>query len=257
MNELPELERQRIAAEEKLKGLYRGRDVVDKDGYLRKLREETYAVAAWFISERGDYEAAADFAELNEAAETTLVEKLSGSEAQKVALARRFFANRPWAENIDSFRKMSNYQQLLDIGAKLISDKGEAEIERLYEKGEKLEKVEVGFYIVRVEYLHRSGETKQLNQGFHVFSATDTVGLEKAARGAITGMGLHNFGLDVDSSKYPLGQKVNFEIVDEEKNQASESSYFTVDGNGYSVKRNREVINPAWLAEIDSISPEA
>ncbi|NQV12891.1 MAG: hypothetical protein HQ530_01155 [Parcubacteria group bacterium] len=250
---------EKIAAEEALRRMYENHQVDGKGEFLERLESHrmAYSSAAWFIAGRGKYEGAADFSELEAASETALVEKLSDDEGSRtIVIQRSFFSNRPWAEKIESFRQMDNYQELLDIGARLISEEGEAEINRPYEKDANPEEVKAGLYLVEVEYAHWKGERKTARVDFRVVNGTDTVGLEKNARGAITALGLHNFEMDVNSEDYPLGQKVNFKILNSDGNQVGKSSYFTLRGDGYSVPSNREKFHPAWLAEIEKYQAE-
>ncbi|MBU1178081.1 hypothetical protein KJ903_02575 [Patescibacteria group bacterium] len=220
-------------------------DDEDSSGIIKRL-EQGELSPELFIKEQDELKGVAGFSQVLEVAGAKLLERVQGDYTQ----ARKFFSLRGYnAEQVDKFRRLKNYEDLLAAGAKLLTDEGEAKLARLYENDDA--PVPVGTYFLRATFFDRDGNKKeQRGMVGHIYEPTTQAVLEKKARAEISAMGLHNFGMAVGGEKYPLGQKVDFIITDERGTPVGEPSYVTVDGAGYPVKRNKQEFHPVWLAEI-------
>ena len=165
---------------------------------------------------------------------------------------RDFFSSSRMAENVFSFQEMSNYNELLQIAQNLLNNETEPNFE------DNNSEIIAGKYFAKVKFKNRSDREVEMGSvddstfRFRAYKDTTGVELEKGIRGNIVSLGLHNFGMDVNRERYPIGQKIEFTIYDESGNEAV-NSFCTLNGSGHLVQKNRDVFQKEWLGELDKI----
>lgn len=111
----------------------------------------------------------------------------------------------------------------------------EKEIPNTMEADPERKDIPKGDYKAKASFTKRDGKGEKVNLNVYNFSTTTQEKLRSAFISEAVGLGLHNFGMDVNIENYPNGHPVVFEVYNQSGALVDTfTQYFN--GNGHRVK---------------------